>query len=175
MGGAWRTGGLVVLLLAFIPLMFGHSSRPAEHGVYSASIVTLIVAVGALSVVGRRAGAVEWCLFLTAALSVTWTAVALFTLIGEARGWSIAAIVAFSALALATGVSLIRQAFQSGRTSDLVFGVLFGLVFLVVRWTSVLENLLWSGLILLLAGGGLLVVARLWIRRDRRLVSGSAA
>ena len=37
----------------------------------------------------------------------------------------------------------------------------------IVRWTSVIENMLWSGLMLLAAGGGLLLIARLWRHRDR--------
>jgi hypothetical protein len=77
-------------------------------------------------------------------------------------------------MALAMSVTLIRNALRSNRTSDLVFGLLFGLAFVLVRWASVLENLLWSGLFLLVAGGGLLVVARLWLRRDGRAIAGRA-
>jgi len=65
---------------------------------------------------------------------------------------------------------LIRSAFRSNRHSDLVFGVLFGLAFLIVRWASVIENLLWSGLLLLVTGGGLLFIARQWLRRDQSLL-----
>ena len=50
--------------------------------------------------------------------------------------------------------------------------MLFGLAFLIVRWTSVIENLLWSGLLLLVTGGGLLFVARQWLRRDRPGLAG---
>jgi len=53
--------------------------------------------------------------------------------------------------------------------------VVFGLAFLIVRWTSVLENLLWSGLLLLIAGGGLLYIARLWLHRDRTALAGRTA
>ena len=51
-----------------------------------------------------------------------------------------------------------------------MFGVLFGLAFLIVRWASVIENLLWSGLLLLVTGGGLLFIARQWLRRDQSLL-----
>src|SRR5205085_359746 len=82
--------------------------------------------------------------------------------------WQVtAAVAAFSLLALILSTTLIRSAFRSNRTSFLVFGLLFGILFMAIRWASLVGNLLWSGLLLLVAGAGLLLIARSWIRRDR--------
>jgi hypothetical protein len=78
-----------------------------------------------------------------------------------------AGTVAFSVLAVVMGLTLIRTALRSHRQVDLVFGVLFALAFLVVRWLSVIENMLWSGAFLIVTGGGFLLLARLWRARGR--------
>jgi hypothetical protein len=79
------------------------------------------------------------------------------------------ATVAFSVLALVMSISLIRTALTSSEVLHLTFGVGFALLFLIVRWVSVIENPLWSGLLLLTSGGGLLLVARLWRHRRQTL------
>src|SRR5204863_8565155 len=111
-----------------------------------------------------------WAALLAAGVAAAWTLVVWVAVLP--RGWwfTTGSTVAFSAVALVLCVTLIRSAFRSNRTADLVFGVLFGLAFLIVRWTSVIENLLWSGLLLFVTGGGLLFVARQWLRRDRSLL-----
>ena len=50
----------------------------------------------------------------------------------------------------------------AGDGGDDAVGVLFGLGFLIVRWISLIDNLLWSGLILIAASAGLFAVARAW-------------
>jgi hypothetical protein len=55
--------------------------------------------------------------------------------------------------------------------SDLVFGVLFTMAFLIVRWVSLVNDMLLSGLLLLATGAGLLFLARLWRGRDRASAS----
>jgi uncharacterized membrane protein len=175
MAGAWRTSGLVVLLLAFLPLMSsGWRSHPDHLPDTVVLSITAVIAAAAFSIVPRIADAVDWTMVGVTFFITLWTA-ATWLRLPEAVWLVIAAKVIFSALALGIAVSLLRSAFASNRTSDLVFGVLFALAVLLVRWTSVLQNLLWSGLFLLLAGGGLLLVARSWLRRDRPAISGRTA
>ena len=83
------------------------------------------------------------------------------------------AVVAFSLLTVVMAASLVRSAFVSDRRFDLYLGVLFALAFIVVRWTSLIQNMMWSGLFLLLTGGGLLAIAWFWRHRDRRVMEGT--
>ena len=82
--------------------------------------------------------------------------------------WVYASTLAFSLLALGLSFSFIRTALDLDRASDLTFGVLFALAFLLVRWASLIDSMLWSGVMLLTASGGFFAVARLWQGRDRR-------
>jgi uncharacterized membrane protein len=177
MGDAWRTSGLAVLLPVMIPLMVGgmHREIRAEAPI-STIIITVVAAAAAFSALGRPVRIpADWAVLLTAGAAAAWTGIVwsgLFT-----RGWwlTTGSTVLFSALALLLCVTLIRSAFRSNRTGELAFGVLFGLGFLLVRWTSVIENLLWSGLLLLVTGGGLLFVANLWLHRDRTVLMERAS
>jgi hypothetical protein len=47
-------------------------------------------------------------------------------------------------------------------------GVLFAVVFLLVRWLSLIDSMLWSGSMLLLASAGFFAIAKLWSGRARR-------
>ena len=174
MGAAWRTAGLAVLLFASIPQMTGHLGGRSAPGFDPALAITAIVGLAVLSIGARIAGPVDWAIAIVGVLTGAWTLAMRLGVFPEAAWRGTAAKVLFSALALLMSVTLIRNALRSNRTSDLVFGLLFGLTFVLVRWASVLENLLWSGLFLLIAGGGLLVVARLWLRRDGRAIAGRA-
>jgi hypothetical protein len=46
--------------------------------------------------------------------------------------------------------------------------VLFALAFLLVRWASLVDSMLWSGVMLLVASAGFFGIARLWGGRNRR-------
>ncbi len=177
MADAWRTSGLGVLLLVIMPLMVSGLYSDVEKGAtMSILAITAIAAVTAMSPIARPSRIpADWAVLLTAIVAAAWTGVVWPGLL--TRGWwlTTASTVVFSGVSLLLCVTLIRSAFRSNRTADLVFGVLFGLAFLVVRWTSVIENLLWSGLLLLVTGGGLLFVARQWLRRDRSLLVGRAS
>jgi hypothetical protein len=89
---------------------------------------------------------------------------------GNAGGaiWTRTATVGFSLLALALCVSLIHKALTHDAAGDLTFGVFFGLAFLLVRWASLIDSMLWSGVVLLVASAGLFAIARLWRDRTRR-------
>jgi hypothetical protein len=81
----------------------------------------------------------------------------------------------FNVAALAIAVSLIRMAVRTDRPADLAFGVLFALGFLIVRWIDLIDNMLWSGLILIAASVGLFAVARAWRYRVRPVARSGAA
>jgi uncharacterized membrane protein len=174
MADAWREAGLAVVLAAFIPLMTGHLGGRSAPGFDPALVITAAVGVAALSMAGRIAGPVDWAIAISGVFTAAWTLALRLEVFPGASWRGTVAKVLFSVLALALSVTLIRNALRSNRTSDLVFGLLFGLAFVLVRWASVLENLLWSGLFLLIAGAGLLFVARLWLRRDGQAIAGRA-
>jgi uncharacterized membrane protein len=168
LGEAWRSSGLAVLLAVFVPLMIGEMHEDVATGAGAvAAAVMMVIAAGALSIVVRPIrSTADWSVAITAGVTSLWSLVAWFGLLKRFSWLPLAATVVFSVLALLLCATLVRSAFAANRRSDLVFGVLFGLLFVAVRWTSLIENLLWSGLALLVAGGGLLFVARLWMRRD---------
>ena len=167
LGRAWKESGLLVLLVAMVPLMISFTHRQVPpHGTSGAAeaIVVGVAIAAALAAVRRRPAPADLGVTLATVVTLAWTFTA-----GDSPSAAFVrlAVLAFSVVTLVLAVTHIRTAFHAGATSDLVFGLLFGLAFLIVRWTSVLENLLWSGLLMLVAGGGLLLVARMWRHRDR--------
>lgn len=177
MADAWRISGLCAAVLMIVPLMVhGLHRNVADGTTISTIVITSIVALVAISAIARPARIVgDRAVVVLALVAAAWSVAVWSGLFKPDEWFPTASTVAFSAASLIACVAFIRSAFRSSRTSDLVFGVLFGLAFLIVRWTSVIENLLWSGLLLLVTGGGLLFVARQWLRRDRSLISGSAS
>jgi uncharacterized membrane protein len=172
---AWKSSGLLVLLVALVPLMIpgAHRELHARNASAAAEVIVVLVAVtAAAGAVRRRPTPSDVAVMLATAVTVVWM---FWAGASPSTVFIRSAVIAFSVVTLVMAVTLTRTAFRAGGTSDLVFGVLFGLAFLIVRWTSVLENLLWSGLLMLVAGGGLLVVARLWRQRDRSLVAAERA
>lgn len=172
----WRMSGLATLLLVLAPLMVSGMYRQTGTGAaISTIVITSVAGLIAFSAIARPSRIPgDLAVLITAFVAAAWS-VAVWS--GVRTGWwfTTASTVAFSAVALLLCVTFIRSAFRSDSTSDLVFGVLFGLSFLVVRWTSVIENLLWSGLLLVVTGGALLLVARQWLHRDRSLLAGRAS
>jgi uncharacterized membrane protein len=172
MGHAWRVSALGTLLLVVIPLMNSGFYREIQQtSPISTVVITLVAVLTAASAIARpiRIPA-DWAVLVAAFISSAWALAVGSGLLSHSWWLSTASTVAFSATSLVLCVALIRSAFRSNRHSDLVFGVLFGLAFLIVRWASVIENLLWSGLLLLVTGGGLLFIARQWLRRDQSLL-----
>lgn len=170
---AWQMSGLLVLLLVSIPLMVTAvhkdlAPRNADAGIAWIAIAAALAA-GASVVRTSRVPADDAVLAGAAATGV-WMVASWSGWFGASAGFAMSATVLFSILSLVMTVSLIRTALVTSRFTDLAAGVLFAVVFLIVRWTSVIENLLWSGLLLLAAGAGLLVIARLWRGRTRLAV-----
>jgi hypothetical protein len=166
---AWRVAGLIVLLVAFVPLMVtaAHRSIHDGAGATASLVVAIVLALVAIAAVAvRPTTAADAGVAAVAAVTTIWAAAVWSGLLPAGSIATRVGTVAFSALAVAMGLTLIRTALGSHRMVDLAFGVLFALAFLIVRWVSVIENMLWSGAFLLVTGGGLLLVARLW--RSRR-------
>jgi uncharacterized membrane protein len=167
---AWQASGLLVLLIVSIPLMITeiHRNLAARNADVPAVLIVLAAALVAGAAAWRplRTPADQAVLITTASVTV-WTLASWSGWFGTTAGFAMSGTVLFSIITLIMAVALIRTALVSSRGTDLAAGVLFALVFLVVRWTSVIENLLWSGLLLVAAGAGLLIVARLWRGRQR--------
>lgn len=169
---AWQTAALVPLLLLFIPLLVTdvhrESSQPGTYVPAPILATAIVAALLAATLLRRRPRDSATVTVAGAALALlVWTA-----LLGRdfVRGGDLFAIVAtigFSLLALLLSVSFIRTALCTNDPRQFGFGVLLAVVFLVVRWTSVIHNMFLSGLILIAAGSGLLFIARLWRHRDR--------
>ncbi len=169
----WHLAGVLPLLLAFIPLLITevHRNANTDDGGVSRLAIGIVVAgtacVATLARRGVRDAATAAVAVVTASL-FAWT-MALAAGVSRAQPFVLAATIAFSVLALLLAVSFIRTALQTNQAHDFAAGVLFAVVFLAVRWTSVIHNMFLSGLIMLGAGAGLLFVVRLWRRRDRVL------
>lgn len=172
---AWHGAGLVVLLLVLIPLMATpvQASMNATERAPAAVVLACVALLAAVSGFLRGArNATDRSILAVMAAVVAWT---LAVWVGHAAmpaGIARLGVILFSGAALAVAVSLIRDALDSSDVRQLSLGVLFAAAFLLVRWTSLIENMFWSGLLLLAAGGGLLLVARLW--RNRRRVEATS-
>jgi uncharacterized membrane protein len=181
---AWRSSGLAILLVAFVPLL---STAMHRHGMYDgrslsverhAMPLALLLLVVAVSPVLRWIGLLKReqasppdpaavMTVVTAFAVAVWLALIAAGYSGSDM-WKLGATTAFSLLSLGLAVSLIRTALHTDRSSTLAFGVGFALAFLVVRWASLIDSMLWSGLMLLAASGGFFVIARLWRNRAGR-------
>lgn len=176
LGAAWRASGLVVMLVTAVPLMVSSLHRWIQSGHAGATTIVIagiVAAAGIARALWKPETTSDYAIAAVAVTTTAWAALVWSdTLSGSAVTMRIGTIV-FSALALTMSLTLIRTALRSHRTIDLVFGVLFALAFLIVRWVSVIENMLWSGAFLLAVGGGLLLVARLWRDSKRAALAGA--
>jgi hypothetical protein len=168
---AWHSTGLTVLLVALVPLLSSHLSLNAETGsvTFRALMVLLVPFAVAMSIWLRPLRLAEVSVGATAMLIAVWLA-----LMPGKEAW-VGVTALFNVAALAIAVSLIRMAVRTDRPADLAFGVLFGLGFLIVRWIDLIDNMLWSGLILIAASVGLFAVARAWRYRVRPVARSGAA
>jgi uncharacterized membrane protein len=165
---AWQTSGLLVLLVSFLVLLIADFHRATVAGEWRTSATVVAAVGGAITATllrRRLRDAAALTIGLVAGVLVVWTLLLVSGIAQPRHVW----VTLFSVLSLFLSVSLIRTALRTDDAPALAFGTLFGLEFLIVRWTSVIENMLWSGLMLLVAGGGLLFIARLWRFRDRDL------
>lgn len=173
---AWRVAGLLVLLIAFVPLMVTAAQRTFHAGGSTTASLVIAAVIGVIAIAGaaiKPSTAADAGVAAVAGVVTIWAAAVWSGVLPEGTTATRAGTVVFSVLAVTVGLSLIRTALGSHRMVDLAFGVLFALAFLLVRWVSVIENMLWSGAFLLVTGGGLLMVARLW--RGRRHTDLAAA
>jgi uncharacterized membrane protein len=188
MARAWQVTGLVVVLLAFIPLLLAETHRaygpsPLTWTMFAPALPWLLVALSPLVRWGTRdrdlpvpmlASRVADFMIVVTALTVTLWLEVMISGYGGDQSWSRLSVIAFSVLALALSAALIRKALSDDTGMHLAFGVLFGLAFLLIRWASLIDSMLWSGLMLLVASAGFFGVARLWRDRDRHpIVEGT--
>lgn len=171
---AWRQAGLATLCLALVPLMITdlhrHPGTPVSSWPFAIFLVLLSL-IGLSIAVRRDRTRVDLAVLLVAVVTLIWTMVSIYSTYTHDLAIASTEAFLFSGLALAVGVALVRTALRGGTFGDLALGVLFMLTFLIVRWLSVIQNLLWSGLLLVATGAGLLLVARLWRQRDRTLAA----
>jgi uncharacterized membrane protein len=172
---AWHSTGLTVLLVSMIPLLTSELHEKADVDVvtWSALLPVLPPLLVAATLALRPKRPAEIAVGITAALTALWLVLIPAAQDGGAPWLLISGL--FNLLALALSVSLIRTAVVTDRLADLAFGVLFGLAFLVVRWVSLIDNLFWSGLILIAASAGLFLVARIWRHRGEPMVATGVA
>jgi uncharacterized membrane protein len=171
---AWQEAGLVALLAVLIPLMVTavHRDLGAGRADTTSLAIAVVAATVGLSALLKTTRDIRQLAIVGAVSAIaTWTIAVGFGVLPSRTAAGLVSAIGFSAVTLGVGVSLVRAALKSSRTTDLALGVLFALSFLIVRWASLVENLLWSGSLLLATGGGLLLVARLWRHRDRRAVA----
>lgn len=178
MRAAWQETGIVVLLLVLIALMIGdtHQELARQSATTRSLVIALTMAVAAFSAAAIPARSAADNAVLAVAAAVTVWAGMLWIVPGTASASSqLYAVVAFSLMTVVMAASLVRSAFVLDRRFDLYLGVLFALALIVVRWTNLVENMMWSGLLLLLTAGGLLAVAWFWRNRDRHALESVSA
>ncbi len=167
---AWQASGLLVMLAALVPLMVADAYRFLLNEPALVTRAPMIVAIvtGLIALAGvfwRPATAADAGVAAAAVCAATWGIAMQAGVLRDVAVARLAGTAMFSLITLVVSVTLIRRALHSNVASDLGLGVLFALAFLIIRWVSVIENLLWSGGLLLVAGGGLLLIARLWKTR----------
>ncbi len=170
---AWQVAGLLPLLVTFIPLMVSDVHREGTRegtGVTALPVIIVLVAGACVATLARRRlhDAATTAVVVVAGALFVWTT-ALAVGVGREGPFVLGATITFSVLALLLAVSFIRTALNTNRSYEFGFGVLIAAVFLIVRWTSVIDNMFLSGMIMLAAGAGLLFVVKLWRQRDRAL------
>jgi uncharacterized membrane protein len=180
MGRAWQVTGLIALVVLLVPLLVtdfhsGAHLRAVTWRSLAVIVPSLLVAATLFRPVAGGQPDGLTARFPPGAQMIVAAAVTLaiwLALLGRGIAtdsvWVYGSTLAFSLLALGLSVSSIRTALDGDRPSDLTFGVLFALAFLLVRWASLIDSMLWSGVMLLAASGGFFAIARLWQGRHRR-------
>jgi uncharacterized membrane protein len=185
LGRSWQVSGLAVLLVLFTPLLFAEFHSNASR--QPIPVTSMLVAAASLAVTlwsavrgfsQSPARDVAGGSFADGAVTITAIAIAIWLgvhrVASRPAASGLAATLVFSVLALLLSVALIHRSLRRDRAGDLTMGVLFAVLFLLVRWVSVMDSMLWSGVMLLLASAGFFAIARLWSRRQRvALPSGS--
>ena len=179
-GRAWQETGLMALLGACVPLLISqfHTTSYHQRVTWPSLVVLLpeIVAglVAAAASMRHRStdsepslGTADTFVLATALAIAAWLGL-LASGLTQSRAWGVFATVTFSVLIVGLSVALIHRALRNDRSSDLIIGVVFAVVFLLVRWLSLIDSMLWSGLMLLLASAGFFAIAKLWSGRARR-------
>ena len=180
LGRAWQVTGLAALVVMFVPLLVTEFHKSGNHR--AVTWISLVVILPALlfasslglrwpkrghPAAGARSSLADMAILVTGVLLSVWLGLLAAGTGADAR-WVYAATLAFSLLALGLSVSFIHKALRSDSAIDLTFGVLFALAFLLVRWASLVDSMLWSGVMLLVASAGFFGIARLWGGRKRR-------
>jgi uncharacterized membrane protein len=189
MGRAWETTGLVALVVFLVPLLMtdfhdGDSLHPVTWRSLVVILPSLLTAASvALGWLTRarldscarvaRSLPADLAVLATAAGVAVWLSIQAAGVVAGGAAWTYAVTLTFSLLALALSTSLIHRALGSDSASDLTFGVCFGLAFLLVRWASLIDSMLWSGVMLLAASAAFFSIARMWRYRDRRPTSAA--
>jgi uncharacterized membrane protein len=168
-------GTLVPLLLT--PLHVTSYYRPVTWG--SLVVLLLPLSVIATMVIATRRSPkdvqsparvwrfIDASVMAMAATVAVWLGVAAAG-VPQSTTFAYAATVAYSLVALALSISCIHKALASDSATDLTFGIGFALVFLLMRWASLVDSMLWSGTMLVAASGGFFAIARMWSARRRQ-------
>jgi hypothetical protein len=170
MSRAWQNSSLAILLVTFVPLLIPdfHDDVPQWSATLPDVAAGVVLAVAALSPFARIRSTADVVVGLAAMVVIGWFGGIAAGLIGGPTTARLGTIL-FSILSLVVAVGLIRAALRLDSTASLILGVGFALAFLIIRWVSLIDSMLWSGAMLLLASAGFFIVARLW-RGRRQLV-----
>ena len=173
MSRAWQNTSLAILLVTFVPLLIPdfHDDVQGWSATVPGVVAGIVLVAAALSPLARIRSTADVVVGLTAMIVIGWFGCVAAGLVGGPTTARLGTIL-FSVLSLVLAVGLIRAALRLDSTASLILGVGFALAFLIVRWVSLIDSMLWSGLMLLMASAGFFVVARLW--RGRRQLQPSA-
>ena len=182
LGRVWQFTALAALVASLVPLLTTgfHKIEYQRQVTWASLIVALPLLLTAifigvrwargpidLEARGPRRSLADAVVLTTALVVSVWLGL-LASGFATDSGWVYGSTFGFSLLALGLSISFIRKALDSDSALDLTFGVLFALAFLLVRWASLIDSMLWSGVMLLVASAGFFAIARLWGGRTRR-------
>ncbi len=175
----WLRMGAIYMAVGILPLMIKEvlGIPPSDGGPRRPLLVlgALLLAYAWLAAARRRVVREALPVLLSAAIVPAVLAVmAVRSPDGLPASQRLVFAIAFSALAIAMSVVLLRAGIRIDDLRLFAVGVGMALSFLVVRWIDLVGNMLWSALLLFATAAGLIALARMWRHRQPVSPGGGA-
>lgn len=173
---AWQRCGLLVSLTALMVMTFGMTHFMPEQTLFNPlPIGTLTGAMGLTALVGflrpyaKSAPESPRVLAIVTIVAIlAWVTVALASASTLRESRAVLAALA-SCLVVGWTLWLVQRGVNTEKAWFFFGGVTYGVLFVFVRVVSLIQNMLWSALVLFAAGALLLVATRYWMKRHAHL------
>lgn len=164
----WEILSVFVMAVFLVPLMVhalhsGSPDLPAASRIPMIAMTLSPIALMAFAAIRAERRPLDLAVYLAAALTLAWM---VWVVAAPSGAWTPtmrwAAVIGFSGAMLFTGVTLMRAGMRQSRGWLFTSGVIYVLLFLLVRWLDLLGSMVWSALFLFGVAALLFWVARLW-------------